>query len=218
MPASAISLSGIVKSWGATPVLRGADLELEPGERALLGGKNGAGKTTLLRVAAGLLEPNAGSVSIYGNDPIRDRREYQSLLGYLPAGNGGLYARLTTEQNLEFWAGLGLLGGKERVAAVQGALERFDLRELADSRVDRISMGQRQRVRLATTFLHSPRIVLLDEPDSSLDDDAIALLRETLETHHKSGGSSVWCTPTAPPAAADIDVSLQIVDGRVVPL
>lgn len=217
MPESALSLSGIVKSWGPTAVLRGADLELEAGQRAFLGGKNGAGKTTLLRVAAGVLEPTAGSARLYDLDPVRDRREYQSILGYLPAGNGGLYARLTTEQNLDFWAGLGLLPTRERAAAVAGALERFELGDLAGRRVDRMSMGQRQRVRLATTFLHSPRVVLLDEPATSLDDDALALLGDALADHHARGGASVWCAPTAPPDASGVDVAWRIADGVVVP-
>ena len=136
----------------------------------------------------------------------------------MPAGSVGLYARLTPRMHLEYQAGLSLLSRRARGAAVERELRRFALGPIARRRTDRLSMGQRQRVRLATTFLHSPRVVLLDEPDSSLDDDAIALLRTALDAHREGGGSSVWCTPTAPPAATTVDVSLQIVDGLVVPL
>ena len=212
----ALSLEGISRRWGPKQVLIGAGLELAPGVRAFLGGRNGAGKTTLLRIAAGLLEPDEGTVRLEGLDPRRDRRDYQRRLGYLPAGNGGLYARLTVRQNLEFWGSLALLPRGRRRAAIDEALARFDLEELEHNRVDRLSMGQRQRVRIATTFLHTPTVVLLDEPHTSLDDPAIALLRDALADHHGRGGTALWCAPSAAQAELDIDVSFAVEDGRVV--
>ena len=214
---SALTLAGVVKRWGPREVLRGVDLTLEPGTRAFLGGRNGAGKTTLLRIAAGLLEPEDGHCRLLGKDPLADRCEYQSKLGYLPAGNGGLYARLTVRQNLGFWGSMGLLGRRECAAAIDRLVGRFELDELTDNRVDRISMGQRQRVRLAATFIHSPEVILLDEPHTSLDEDAIALLQEALDDHHENGGASLWCAPASTQAAIESDVSWRVEDGIVVP-
>jgi heme ABC exporter ATP-binding subunit CcmA len=213
--ATALSATGIVRRWGAHEVLRGADMALEPGERAFLGGRNGAGKTTLLRICAGLVEPHAGEVRLSGLHPVRDRRRYQSELGYLPAGNGGLYARLTVRQNLDFWASLALLSGARRAMAVDGAVAAFDLEEMERSRVDRISMGQRQRVRLAMTFQHEPTVVLLDEPHTSLDDEALALLRTALDTHRDRGGTALWCAPSSAQAEIDADVSFWVEEGLV---
>jgi heme ABC exporter ATP-binding subunit CcmA len=213
--AAALSATGIVRRWGDNEVLRGADMALEPGTRGFLGGRNGAGKTTLLRICAGLVEPHAGDVRLAGMHPVRDRRRYQSQLGYLPAGNGGLYARLTVRQNLEFWGSLALLTGGRRAAAVDGAIAAFDLDEMERSRVDRISMGQRQRVRLAMTFLHEPSVILLDEPHTSLDDDALALLRAALDSHRLRGGSALWCAPSSAQAEIEADVSFWVEDGRV---
>jgi heme ABC exporter ATP-binding subunit CcmA len=213
--ATALSATGIVRRWGDSEVLRGADMALERGARAFLGGRNGAGKTTLLRICAGLVEPNAGDVRLSDLHPVRDRRRYQSQLGYLPAGNGGLYARLTVRQNLEFWASLALLAGARRTAAVNGAVAAFELEPMERSRVDRISMGQRQRVRLAMTFLHEPSVVLLDEPHTSLDDEALALLRTALDSHHDRGGTTLWCAPSSTQAEIDADVSFWVEDGLV---
>lgn len=213
----AIAVTGIVRRFGERKVLDGAELVLDPGTRAFLGGRNGAGKTTLMRIAAGLLQPDEGTVRLHGLHPRSDRRAYQRHLGYLPAGNGGLYARLTVRQNLEFWASLALLRRARRAHAIALAAERFDLAEIEESRVDRISMGQRQRVRIATTFLHDPRVVLLDEPHTSLDEEALELLRAVLEDHHARGGTTVWAAPSRTQAALDADVAYVVRDGGVVP-
>lgn len=96
----ALALRGIERSWDSRPVLKGADLTAASGTVVWLGGPNGAGKTTLLRVAAGILLPHRGSVSLGGLDPQRHRRAYYRQLGFLSAGDRGLYARLTVAQNL----------------------------------------------------------------------------------------------------------------------
>jgi heme ABC exporter ATP-binding subunit CcmA len=214
---AALSASGIVRRWGDKEVLRGADLELAPGVRAFLGGRNGAGKTTLLRICAGLVDPQAGEVRLDGLHPVRDRRAYQRLLGYLPAGNGGLYARLTVRQNLDFWASLAFLRGAARTEAVRRSLAGFELEEMEHDRVDRISMGQRQRVRLAMAFLHDPEVVLLDEPHTSLDDEAVALLQVALDAHQAKGGTALWCAPVSSQADIAADVAFTVEDGIVVP-
>lgn len=210
-----LELSGIVKRWGDTPVLTGGELTLEHGQVAWIGGRNGAGKTTLLRIAAGLIVADAGEVYLQGLHPERDRREYQRRLGYLAAGNGGLYARLTVRQNLEFWSCIAFVPQAERRQAVDTAIIEFELDELAGRRVDRMSMGQRQRVRLAMAFLHRPTLVLLDEPHTSLDDDGTALLRRALERLRDAGGAAIWCSPSADQADIGFDVAHVIDDGRL---
>jgi ABC-2 type transport system ATP-binding protein len=209
-----LELRGVSKSWNGRPVLHELDLSLLPGTTTWLGGRNGAGKTTLLRIAAGLICPERGSVRLAGLDAEADRRGYQSRLGYAPAGNGALYARLSVRDNLDFWAGMALLGRAERSAAVETALARFELGPLTRQRADRLSMGQRQRVRLAAAFLHEPELVLLDEPQTSLDPDALELLARALDDLRARGGSALWCAPR-PEEGIEFDRLLELDEGRL---
>ena len=101
---------GIAKRWGKRPpVLDSVDLELHPGVVVGLVGQNGAGKTTLLRVMAGLIDADSGDVRLEGLSPKKDRREYQKRIGFASAGQGGLYARLSVRNHLDYWARLALL-------------------------------------------------------------------------------------------------------------
>jgi ABC-2 type transport system ATP-binding protein len=194
--APALRLDGIVKGWSAQPVLEGVDLWVEPGTVVAISGANGAGKTTLLRIAAGLIAPESGQVSVCGLDPEHQRTEFQRRIGFLAAGNTGLYARLKAEHHLELAARLALLPRRLQAQAIAHVVEMFGLAGLRGRRVDRLSMGQRQRLRLALTFVHEPSAVLLDEPATSLDEDGIAALGVALDGLKARGGSAVVCLPS----------------------
>jgi ABC-type multidrug transport system ATPase subunit len=204
----------VTKEWGKRSVLSGIELELEPGTAAWIGGRNGVGKTTLLRIVAGLIAADRGEVALGALDPRRDRRLYHRSVGFLSAGDRGLYARLTTRQNLELWARLALLSRSECETAVHDAVARFALAELAEARTDRLSLGQRQRVRLALAFLHSPRLVLLDEPANSLDDQGLALVVGAIADLNRRGGMAIWCSPNRPDLD-EIPVGYVLRDGRL---
>jgi ABC-type multidrug transport system ATPase subunit len=212
--AGGLRLEGISKGWGEVGILDELDLAIAPGTTAWVGGQNGAGKTTLLRIVAGLLEAERGTVSFDGLSPQADRRRYQRRLGFLSAGDRGLYARLTVRQNLDLWTRLSFVPRRECQTAVQAALAQFGLEQLADARADRLSLGQRQRARLALAFGHSPRLVLLDEPANSLDDDGIALLSAALAELSATGGSGIWCSPNRPPAA-EVSCGYRLERGRL---
>jgi ABC-2 type transport system ATP-binding protein len=212
-----LTARGITKRWDRRrdPILDGVDLELRPGALVGLQGANGAGKTTLLRILAGLFLPDSGSVTLDGLDPVRHRRQYQRRLGFLAAGQGGLYARMTVKGHLDYWARLSLLPARDRRVAVGIALGRFDLLPLAGNRVDRLSTGQRQRVRLAMAFLHDPDVILLDEPSNSLDEAGLGRLRSVLDDCKREGKSVVWCAPAVVGFDADFDAVYELADGKV---
>lgn len=192
----ALELYDIVKTWKAAGrVLDNVDLVVEPGNAVHLFGRNGCGKTTLLRIAIGLIKPEDGIVSSGGLSPRADRRRYQQRIGFLAAGDRALYARMTVRDHIRFWARLNFVPRARERQVVEQAIERFGLTELAGRRVDRISMGQRQRTRLAGSFVHDPSVVLLDEPRNSLDDDGIALLVQWARGVIDRGGCVVWCSP-----------------------
>jgi ABC-2 type transport system ATP-binding protein len=195
-------LEGIVKRWpGAGPVLEDVRLVVQPGTTVFVGGANGAGKTTLLRIAAALLLPDRGSVRVGRFGAEADRTEFQRRIGFLSAASTGLYARLTVSDHLRLWSRLALLPRAERALHRRRTAEAFDLMPLADRRVDRLSMGQRQRVRLAGAFLHDPDVVLLDEPANSLDEAGIALLDAEFARVRAERRAALWC---APPTQRDL--------------
>jgi ABC-2 type transport system ATP-binding protein len=191
-------LDSVWKQWRRTepPLLEGLDLELPEGTLALIVGRNGVGKTTLLRIVAGIIAADRGTVSLAGSSPMSNRREYQRRVGFLSARSTGVYARVSVAQHLDYWARLALVPAAERGPRVAAALARFDLEEVAASRTDRLSMGQRQRLGLALAFLHGPSLLVLDEPWNSLDAKGISLLNDAVRTFAEGGGSGLFCVPS----------------------
>jgi ABC-type multidrug transport system ATPase subunit len=214
----AVTIEGAAKRWpGASePVFEDVDLRLAPGRLAWVGGENGVGKTTLLRLITNVLEPDAGSVSVCGLHPVRDRREYQRRLALLAAGNAGLYARLTVRQHLDFWTRMTMVPRADRKHLEEKAISDFGLEQLVDRRVDRMSMGQRQRVRIAITFVHEPRLALLDEPRNSLDSAGSELLAAAVGRFKARGGSVIWCSPEGEELGVTPDESYEIVGTKLV--
>jgi ABC-2 type transport system ATP-binding protein len=214
-----LALRGVCKRWAKDqePVLQDLDLDLDLGTRTWIGGRNGVGKTTLLRIAAGLIDPERGRATAWGSTAAERRVQYQRLVSFLPAGDRGLYARLTVRHQLEFWARIALVPPREMAVTVDATIDTFDLRELERRRVDRMSMGQRQRLRIAMTFLGNPEVVLLDEPLTSLDGEGAALLYAAIDRHVGEGGALLWCSPTGERLDFEFDHRHRIERGRLVP-
>jgi ABC-2 type transport system ATP-binding protein len=207
----------VSKRWRADLplVLDGIDLALQPGTRTWIGGRNGVGKTTLLRIAAGLIDPETGRAEVWGFTARENRVRYQQLVWLLPAGDRGLYARLTVRRQLEFCARIALVPRSRCQQVVEEAIDAFDLRELAERRVDRMSMGQRQRLRIAMTFLPTPEVVLLDEPLTSLDAEGGTLLELAIEKLIARDGALLWCSPSGERLDMDFDAYWMIERGRL---
>ena len=159
-----ISARGLGRDFGAKRVLRGLDFEVPRGGFLLVTGRNGSGKSTLLSLCAGLLAPTAGEL-----DVEVDRGE----IGYL-AHEPLVYRELTALENLELYGRLYRV--PERRERVGMLLERFGLWDARHERVGAFSRGMAQRLALCRTLLHEPRLLLLDEPYSALDDDAAGLV------------------------------------------
>lgn len=200
------------------PVLDEVDLTLRAGEVTWIGGRNGVGKTTLLRLAAGILLPQRGSVQIGELSSTAKGSLYQRQIGFLSAGDRSLQARMRVSQQLDYWARLAYVSRERRPELVARSLEQFGLEELAEHRVDRMSMGQRQRIRLAMAFLHEPRVILLDEPRNSLDDEGYELLNRQSELAAARGATILWCSPRGEDRVIDCDTGYALVEGKLEPV
>lgn len=212
-------MTGVTKRFpGAdSPVLNEIDLTLYAGRSTSVRGQNGAGKTTLMRAVAGLIKPDGGHIQLDGIDSEANPRAYRPRIGLLSAGSTGLFARLSVGHHLSYFARLALLPSEDRARAVKRAIDTFALGEFAARRADRLSMGQRQRVRAAITFLHDPDVVLLDEPQNSLDPEGVAMLDRVVGDLLEEGGTVLWCSPVGIHEEVNFDHTLLLESGRLTP-
>ena len=186
---NAVAVDGLWKFYGDYPALR--DIRLEAGQGACLAliGRNGAGKTTLLRTIAGFSRPGKGEVRIFGKPP-RDT-ETRRRMGFL--GHGiSVYDELSALENLTLFGKLYALPDPRRSALEW--LERTGLERVKDGLVREFSRGMRQRLAVARAFLHEPSVLLLDEPFTALDDNAIAVLQRLLREGLAAGKTIVMST------------------------
>ena len=168
-----VRLGGVIKRFGAMTALRGIDLELQRGHCLGIFGPNGAGKTTLLRILATLVRPSAGTVCIAGYDAVKEAEKVRPLLGVL-SHRTFLYSHLTASENLRFYGRMfGIQKLSERIAEV---LQVVDLEAHAHQLVRTYSRGMQQRLAIARTILHYPKLLLLDEPYTGLDQHAASRL------------------------------------------
>jgi heme exporter protein A len=202
---------GVSRHFGRRRVLTDVSFDCAAGELVALLGPNGAGKSTLLSIAATLLDPSSGEVR-YGEETAResggDLRGRIGLLGH----DLYIYPELTAAENLLFFGRIyGLAGVERRVAA---ALDRAGLAG-RDDQVATFSRGMRQRLALERALLHEPRLVLLDEPFTGLDDAAIVGLRERLQALRGAGCMVLVTTHDLETIDGLVDRALVLQKGRV---
>lgn len=213
MTRSYLEIKGLKKSFGLKPILRGIDLELNQGERKALMGANGAGKTTMLRVLAGLTAPSAGTVRIAGLDLTRDAQRVRQLVGFV-GHQPNLYDELTALENLHFFGRMYAV--KDAQQRARALLHRVGLEKRLQDRVNTLSRGLLQRLALARALLHSPRLLLLDEPDTGLDEQGNELLEALLDEHVTQGGAALFTTHQLAHAQKLGDSIVTLDNGRIV--
>jgi ABC-type multidrug transport system ATPase subunit len=205
----AVEARGLVKFYGTTAALRGCDLMVLRGERVALLGANGAGKTTLLKLLATLVRPSAGHLMILGHDAVRQAGLVRRHLGVV-AHETYLYRDLTAAENLRLYGRLYAVADLE--ARIVAELERVGLADLREQRVGTLSRGQQQRLALARALLHAPPLLLLDEPDTGLDEAGQALLARVVR---EAAPTVVLATHSVERAVALADRVVVLAAGKV---
>lgn len=217
-PTTAVSVRRLWHRFGNTEVLRDVSFEVGRGEIFGFIGPNGAGKTTTIRVMTTLLTPTFGRVTVEGLDVASHPSEVQKCIGYMP-DHAGVYERLTVREYLTFFAEAYTDGARtpDRTAAVVSAvLELTDLGKLQDKLVPTMSKGMKQRLQLARTLLHDPRVLILDEPASDLDPRARIEMRDLICELRKMG-KTIFLSSHILTELADVCTSVAILEkGRVV--
>jgi len=187
---SVISTRGLGRRFGGRVAVNDVTLALEEGDCLALFGPNGAGKTTLLRMLAGLLRPTSGTGLVSGIE-LPGGAELRAAVGYISHASM-LYAALTARENIELTARL--FGVRDPRAAARRALERMEIVDRAETPVRQLSRGMQQRVSIARATVHDPRVVLLDEPFTGLDDSGSAALGSHLAALRAAGTTMVLVT------------------------
>jgi ABC-2 type transport system ATP-binding protein len=162
----AVAISGVRKTFGATVALDGISLDVRQGEMVGVIGPDGAGKTTLLRLACGLIAPDAGRVAIFGADPYRAHGTATAAVGYV-SQQFSLYGDLSIDENIEFRARLH--GVRDFAARRTRLLQMTGLEPFRGRLAERLSGGMKQKLALACTLVHQPRLLVLDEPTTGVD-------------------------------------------------
>jgi heme exporter protein A len=189
-PVPIVEVSGLTRSFGPRRAVAGVSFSLAAGECLAVFGPNGAGKTTLLRVLAGLLKPTAGSASVSGIQ-LPGGALARSRIGLI-SHHTMLYEALSPRENVSFAARL--YGIRDARSRVDDALRRMSMLERGNAPVRSLSRGMQQRVSIARAMVHSPQLVLADEPYSGLDDSGARALTALLQELRGAGTAVIIVT------------------------
>jgi ABC-2 type transport system ATP-binding protein len=190
---TALSVSGLTKSYGGKLAVDRIGFEVRRGELYALLGPNGAGKTTTLRMIAGLLAPDAGEIGVFGVDARADPIAAKRLIAWLP-DEPLLYDKLTAWEYLEFVAGLWGVDAKTAAGQAEDLLRLLGLWDNRNDRCETFSRGMKQKAVLAGALIHDPRLLMLDEPLTGLDAAASRLVKDLIRRKVSEGCAVILTT------------------------
>jgi heme exporter protein A len=207
-----IETKQLIKRVGDKVILRGVNLSIKQGQTVAILGPNGAGKSTILKVIATLLKPSSGEVLINNMEIKKHALEVKSLIGYLPHASL-LYDHFTPLENLVLFGKL--YGIKDVEKRAKELIEKVGLSFFLHEPVKSFSRGMVQRVAIARAIIHDPRILLLDEPHTGLDQQAIAILNKVILEMKSQGTTTVMVTHDFKQAAEICDRIIIIKNGKI---
>jgi ABC-2 type transport system ATP-binding protein len=181
-----LTISEVSMRFGSLKAVRDVSLEVEPGTIFGLVGSDGAGKSTLLRMAAGMIKPMAGRITIGGFDVVGQKQAAKNLTGYMPQ-RFGLYQDLTVDENLRFFMDIFSIPRRERSRRREKYLGFSNLLPFADRQAGNLSGGMKQKLGLACVLIHEPRLLILDEPTNGVDPVSRREFWDILEQMRREG-------------------------------
>jgi ABC-2 type transport system ATP-binding protein len=184
---------GLRKSFGDLVAVDGVDFHIAEGETYGLLGPNGAGKTTAISMVTGLLGKDSGEVVVAGRSITTSSTDAKAAIGYVPQ-DIAIYPDLSARENLDFFGRLYGMNGKERSARVGEVLEIIGLADRADDRSEQFSGGMKRRLNIGIGLLHSPRLLMLDEPTVGVDPQSRNAILESVELLSREGMAVLYTT------------------------
>ena len=210
-----IRTHGLTKTFGSAHAVDDLTLRVDEGDVFGFIGPNGAGKTTTIRMLATLLRPTAGAAAVAGLDVQTQPREVKRVVGYMP-DYFGVYDGMRVREHLDFFGAAFGIPAKTRRRVIDDLLALTDLTDKADEFASALSRGVRQRLCLATTLVHDPQVLLLDEPASGLDPRARVEFRALLNELRRMG-KTIFISSHILTELADVCNKIAIVEqGRLV--
>lgn|SRR5690349_13876438 len=193
-----IDVRGLTKTFqdqkrGAVHALDHVSFSVRRGEIFGILGPNGAGKTTMLRLLATVLAPSEGTADVGGYDIVRNPEKVRKQIGFL-SGDMGLYARLTPREILRFFAKLNGMGGRALTTRIEQIVDQLEMGKFADTKIDRLSTGMKQKAAIARTVVHDPPILILDEPTYGLDVPTSRLIENFILEARNAGKCILFST------------------------
>ena len=210
-----LQIRSFTKKYGEKCAVDNLSLSIAPGEICAFIGHNGAGKTTTLKACVGLIDFDGGDILIDGMSIKERPLECKRILAYLP-DNPDLYDFLTGEKFLNFIADVYGVGTEERRARIADLAERFSLTKDLSQPIGSYSHGMKQKLAIISAWLHSPRLILMDEPFVGLDPKASFTLKEMMREHCAGGGAILFSTHVLDVAEKICDKVAIIKNGRLV--
>ncbi len=210
-----LQIRSFTKKYGEKCAVDNLSLSIAPGEICAFIGHNGAGKTTTLKACVGLIDFDGGDILINGMSIKERPLECKLILSYLP-DNPDLYDFLTGEKFLNFIADVYGVGTEERRARIADLAERFSLTKDLSQPIGSYSHGMKQKLAIISAWLHSPRLILMDEPFVGLDPKASFTLKEMMREHCAGGGAILFSTHVLDVAEKICDKVAIIKNGKLV--
>ena len=194
-----IQLQNVTKRYGIKTAVDNLSLEIPDGELFAFLGPNGAGKTTTIKMMVGLLRPTRGSVHLGGVDVVKDPREANRMVGYVP-DQPYLYDKLTGREFLRFTAEMYGLNRGDADRSIDDQIDAFGLGDFVDELTESYSHGMKQRVVFASALVHRPKILVVDEPMVGLDPKNMRFVKDLLRREARRGATVFMSTHTLPVA------------------
>src|SRR5512135_2109908 len=189
------SLKSIVRpDFQRVEAVKHVSFSLEPGELLAFIGPNGAGKSTTIKMLTGILYPTSGEAHVLGLVPWRDRRKLAYKIGSVFGQKPQLWYHLPPIDTFHLFAKIYELDDHAFKERMNFLIEAFDIRDLVEIPVRKLSLGQRMRCEIAASLLHRPQVIFLDEPTIGLDVVAKQLIRDTIKTLHEEEGTTIFLT------------------------